>query len=67
MLSKGTLHKDLTQLDSFGLDLRTNDDVIAVDQSGQPGQQISTGPDGQTPTWAARQPATGEEGSVALD
>jgi hypothetical protein len=47
---------DLTQLDSFGLELLTNDDVIAVDQSGHPGERISTGTDGQTPIWAAKEP-----------
>jgi hypothetical protein len=44
---------DLTQLDSFGLRLLTNDDVLAVDQSGHPGHQITTGSDGNTPVWAA--------------
>jgi hypothetical protein len=44
---------NLTQLDSFGLQLLTNDEVLAVDQSGHPGQQITTGSDGNTPVWAA--------------
>ena len=34
---------DLTQLDSFGLQLLANDAVIAVDQSGIPGSQIQGG------------------------
>jgi hypothetical protein len=41
---------DLTQLDSFGLQLLTNDAVIAVDQSGVPGSQIHGG---STPVWAS--------------
>lgn len=41
---------DLTQLDSFGLQLLTNDAVIAVDQSGVPGTQIQGG---NTPVWAS--------------
>jgi alpha-galactosidase len=49
------LGDNLTQLDSFGLELLTNDDVIAVDQSGHPGRQISAGPGGQTPIWVARE------------
>lgn len=48
------LGDDLTQLDSFGLELLTNDDVIAVDQSGHPGKQMTTGTDGQTPIWVSR-------------
>ena len=46
---------DLTQLDSFGLKLLTNDAVLAVDQSGRPGQQITAGTDGETPVWAAKE------------
>jgi len=34
---------DLTQLDTFGLQLLSNDKVIAVDQSGAPGTQITGG------------------------
>jgi len=45
------LGDNLTQLDSFGLQLLTNDEVLAVDQSGHPGQQITTGSDGNTPVW----------------
>ena len=41
---------DLTQLDSFGLQLLANDAVIAVDQSGIPGSQIQGG---NTPVWAS--------------
>ena len=41
---------DLTQLDSLGLQLLTNDAVIAVDQSGVPGTQIQGG---NTPVWAS--------------
>lgn len=49
------LGDNLTQLDSFGLKLLTNDDVLWVDQSGHPGQQITTGSDGETPVWAAKE------------
>jgi hypothetical protein len=44
------LGDDLTNLDSFGLQLLTNDKVIAVDQSGVPGIQISSG---NNPVWAS--------------
>jgi hypothetical protein len=44
------LGDDLTKLDSFGLQLLTNDKVIAVDQSGVPGIQISSG---NNPVWAS--------------
>ena len=37
------LGDNLTQLDAFGLRLLTNDEVLAVDQSGHPGQQVTTG------------------------
>jgi len=43
---------DLTHLDSFGLQLLTNDEVIAVDQSAHPGLQVTGG---NTPVWAANQ------------
>ena len=41
---------DLTALDAVGKQLLSNDEVIAVDQSGHPGQQISGG---DTPVWAS--------------
>lgn len=41
---------DLTKLDSTGLDLLTNDEVIAVDQSGFPASQLAGG---MTPIWAS--------------
>ncbi len=41
--------EDLTKLDSFGLQLMTNDKVIAVDQSGVPGTQMVGG---NNPVWA---------------
>ena len=42
---------DLTKLDSIGLDLLTNDEVLAVDQSGVPATQLAGG---MTPIWASR-------------
>jgi alpha-galactosidase len=47
------LGDNLTQLDAFGLRLLTNDEVLRVDQSGHPGQQVTAGTDGNTPVWAA--------------
>ncbi len=41
---------DLTTLDSTGKQLLTNDEVIAVDQSGHPAKQVAGG---NTPVWAA--------------
>lgn len=41
---------DLTALDSAGKQLLTNDEVIAVDQSGHPAKQVAGG---VTPVWAA--------------
>jgi len=41
---------DLTALDSTGKQLLTNDEVIAVDQSGHPAEQVVGG---VTPVWAA--------------
>ena len=41
---------DLTALDDVGKQLLSNDEVIAVDQSGHPGQQIVGG---DTPVWAS--------------
>ncbi len=41
---------DLTKLDSTGLDLLTNDEVLAVDQSGFPASQLAGG---MTPIWAS--------------
>lgn len=43
------LGDDLTLLDSFGIRLLTNDEVIAVDQSGRPGNVVV---EGNTPVWA---------------
>jgi alpha-galactosidase len=37
------LGSDLTKLDSTGKQLLTNDEVLAVDQSGHPGKQITAG------------------------
>lgn len=42
---------DLTTLDSFGTQMLTNDDVIGVDQSGHPAQQILGG---DVQVWAAQ-------------
>jgi alpha-galactosidase len=39
---------DLTIIDSSGLDLVTNDEVLAVDQSGHPANQVAGG---MTPVW----------------
>jgi hypothetical protein len=44
------LGDDLTQLDSFGLQLLTNDAVLAVDRSGAPGIQIQGG---TAPVWVS--------------
>ncbi|HLJ75890.1 MAG TPA: CBM35 domain-containing protein [Acidobacteriaceae bacterium] len=41
---------DLTTLDSFSTQLLTNDQVLAVDQSGHPGQQVLGG---DTPVWVS--------------
>jgi alpha-galactosidase len=41
---------DLTKLDSTGKQLLTNDEVLAVDQSGHPANQIAGG---VTPVWAS--------------
>jgi Alpha galactosidase A/Alpha galactosidase C-terminal beta sandwich domain len=43
---------DLTQLDSYGLSLLTNRDVIAVDQAGTPARPVSQNTDQQV--WYAR-------------
>jgi hypothetical protein len=43
------LGDDMTLLDTFGIQLLTNDEVIAVDQSGIPGQVIT---EGNTPVFA---------------
>jgi alpha-galactosidase len=43
------LGDDLTLLDSFGIQLLTNDEAIAVDQSGRPGNVVL---EGNTPVWA---------------
>lgn len=42
---------DLTSLDSFGEQLLSNDQVLAVDQSGHPAQQVLGG---DTPVWISR-------------
>jgi alpha-galactosidase len=41
---------DLTKLDATGIDLLTNDEVLAVDQSGRPATQIAGG---MTPIWVS--------------
>lgn len=43
------LGDDLTVLDSFGVQLLTNDEVLAVDQSGRPGRVVY---EGTTPVYA---------------
>jgi hypothetical protein len=43
---------DLTKLDSYGLSLLTNDEVIAVDQAGRPAKPVSQRTDQQV--WYAR-------------
>ncbi|HEX3788020.1 MAG TPA: fibronectin type III domain-containing protein [Pseudonocardiaceae bacterium] len=43
---------DLTKLDSYGLSLLTNDEVIAVDQAGHPAKPVSQSTDQQV--WYAR-------------
>ena len=43
---------DLTKLDPYGLSLLTNDDVIAVDQAGNPAKPVSQATDQQV--WYAR-------------
>ncbi|GAB3152010.1 hypothetical protein GCM10027058_19220 [Microbacterium neimengense] len=39
---------DLTNLDEYGLELLTNDEVIAVNQAGRPARPVSTGGNHQT-------------------
>lgn len=46
-----SLGGDLTTLDGFGRQLLSNDEVLAVDQSGHPAQQVLGG---DTPVWAAQ-------------
>ncbi|SPE40187.1 Alpha-galactosidase (fragment) [Candidatus Sulfotelmatobacter sp. SbA7] len=55
------LGDDLTLLDSFGMQLLTNTEVIAVDQSGVPGQAVM---EGSTPVFA--QTLGGDSYYVAL-
>jgi len=43
------LGDDLTRLDQYGLQLLTNDEVIAVDQSNRPGNVVI---EGNTPVWS---------------
>ena len=45
---------DLTKLDSYGLKLLTNDEVIALDQAGHPAKPVSQTTNQQT--WYARNP-----------
>ncbi|HEX4723596.1 MAG TPA: fibronectin type III domain-containing protein [Pseudonocardiaceae bacterium] len=45
---------DLTKLDSYGLSLLTNDEVIAVDQAGIPAKPVDQNADQQT--WYAKNP-----------
>lgn len=42
---------DMTQLDSFGIDLLTNEEVIAVNQAGRPAHPVST--ESQQQVWYA--------------
>lgn len=42
---------DMTQLDPYGLDLLTNEEVIAINQAGRPAQPVST--DKQQQVWYA--------------
>ena len=51
---------DLTKLDSYGLSLLTNDEVIAVDQAGTPAKPVSQASDQQT--WYTRN----ADGSVTV-
>ncbi|WP_328473041.1 fibronectin type III domain-containing protein [Streptomyces sp. NBC_00448] len=51
---------DLTKLDSYGLSLLTNDEVIAVDQAGRPAKPVSQATDQQT--WYVRN----ADGSVTV-
>ena len=51
---------DLTKLDSFGLSLLTNTEVIAVDQAARPARPVSTSTSQQV--WAAHNP----DGSVTV-
>lgn len=51
---------DLTTLDSYGLSLLTNDEVIAVDQAGVPARPVSQATDQQV--WYAHNP----DGSVTV-
>ena len=44
---------DLTKLDATGIDLLSNDEVIAVDQSGRPANQVAGG---MTPVWVSDLP-----------
>jgi hypothetical protein len=53
---------DLSQIDAFGRQLLTNDNVIAVDQSGAPGKEITSG---NNAVWASPALANGSY-NVAL-
>ncbi|HEY0804733.1 MAG TPA: fibronectin type III domain-containing protein, partial [Pseudonocardiaceae bacterium] len=48
------LGDDLTTVDSYGMSLLTNDEVIAVDQAGNPAKPVSQTSDQQV--WSARNP-----------
>jgi alpha-galactosidase len=48
------LGNDMTDLDDFGIELLTNEEVIAVQQSGVPARPVSTSTDRQT--WYAQNP-----------
>lgn len=54
------LGNDMTQLDSFGLDLLTNKNVIAVNQAGRPARPVSMGTNKQV--WYA----LNEDGSATV-
>ncbi|MFJ4253494.1 X2-like carbohydrate binding domain-containing protein [Microbacterium sp. NPDC090003] len=54
------LGNDMTNLDDYGLELLTNDEVIAVNQAGRPAHPVSTGSSRQT--WFSTNP----DGSVTV-
>lgn len=60
------LGDDLTILDPFGIQLLTNPEVIAVDQSGVPGQVITESAEGGGTMVFAKTPGLGGDYYVAL-
>ncbi len=54
------LGNDLTRLDSYGLELLTNEEVIAVNQAGRPGQPVSI--ETQQQVWYANN----DDGSLSV-